>query len=118
MWDTLLQSTRMTIDWTVLGIEGSECCWGLRKCRKEAKRVKDYSYTRKSCWLCKQAVKVTWQRVQEVPNADSGTELSHGTLYNTKLMFNVFANDIQHFDQLNPSVTNGCSGNGCSNVTY
>ncbi|GKC51082.1 hypothetical protein Tco_1073827 [Tanacetum coccineum] len=56
-------------------------------------------------------------KIQEVPNADSGTDaepLEH-VQYDTD--DNVFANDIQHFDQ-SESISNTCAvETGDSNVT-
>ncbi|GJY89413.1 retrovirus-related pol polyprotein from transposon TNT 1-94 [Tanacetum coccineum] len=97
-----------------------------KECRKP-KRVKDSTYHKEKMLLCKQdekgvqlhAEKSDWladtneeideqeleahysymAKIQEVPNADSGTDTEplEQVQYDTDT--NVFANDIQHFDQ-------------------
>ncbi|GKF85297.1 retrovirus-related pol polyprotein from transposon TNT 1-94, partial [Tanacetum coccineum] len=80
-----------------------------KECRKP-KRVKDYTYHKEKMLMCKQAEK------GEVPNADSGTDaepLEH-VQYDTD--DNVFANDIEHFEQ-SESISNTCAvETGNSNV--
>ncbi|GJY12288.1 retrovirus-related pol polyprotein from transposon TNT 1-94, partial [Tanacetum coccineum] len=106
-----------------------------KECRKP-KRVKDSMYHKEKMLLCKQAEKGVqlqaeqsdWladtdeeideqeleahysymEKIQEVPNADSGTDaepLEH-VQYDTD--DNVFANDIQHFEQ-SESISNTCA---------
>ncbi|GJS24059.1 integrase, catalytic region, zinc finger, CCHC-type containing protein [Tanacetum coccineum] len=114
-----------------------------KECRKP-KRVKDSTYHKEKMLLCKQAEKGVqlqaeqsdWladtdeeideqeleahysymAKIQEVPNADSGTDaepLEH-VQYDTD--DNVFANDIQHFEQ-SESISNTCAvETGDSNV--
>ncbi|GJX84289.1 retrovirus-related pol polyprotein from transposon TNT 1-94 [Tanacetum coccineum] len=115
-----------------------------KECRKP-KRVKDSTYHKEKMLLCKQAEKGVqlqaeqsdWladtdeeideqeleahysymAKIQEVPNADSGTnaEPLEQVQYDTD--DNVFANDIQHFDQ-SESISNTCTvETGDSNVT-
>ncbi|GJT08057.1 retrovirus-related pol polyprotein from transposon TNT 1-94 [Tanacetum coccineum] len=115
-----------------------------KECRKP-KRVKDSTYHKEKMLLCKQAEKGVqlqveqsdWladtdeeideqeleahysymAKIQEVPNADSGTnaEPLEQVQYDTD--DNVFANDIQHFDQ-SESISNTCAvETGDSNVT-
>ncbi|GJT03509.1 putative reverse transcriptase domain-containing protein [Tanacetum coccineum] len=105
-----------------------------KECRK-SKRVKDSTYHKKKMLLCKQAEKGVqlqaeqsdWlvdtdeeideqeleahynymAKIQEVPNADSGTDsepLEH-VQYDTG--YNVFANEIQHSEQ-SESISNTC----------
>ncbi|GJW26245.1 integrase, catalytic region, zinc finger, CCHC-type containing protein [Tanacetum coccineum] len=106
-----------------------------KECRKP-KWVKDSTYHKEKTWLCKQAVKGVqlqaeqsdWladtdeeideqeleahysymAKIQEVPNADSGTDIEplEHVQYDTD--DNVFANDIQHFDQ-SESISNTCA---------
>ncbi|GJX38786.1 integrase, catalytic region, zinc finger, CCHC-type containing protein [Tanacetum coccineum] len=105
-----------------------------KECRKP-KRVKDSTYHKEKMLLCKQAEKGVqlqaeqsdWladtdeeideqeleahysymAKIQEVPNADSGTDAEplEQVQYDTDT--NVFANDIQHFDQ-SESISNTC----------
>ncbi|GJR80051.1 retrovirus-related pol polyprotein from transposon TNT 1-94 [Tanacetum coccineum] len=80
---------------------------------RKLKWVKDSTYHKEKMLLCKQAEKGV--QLQEVPNADSGTnaEPLEQVQYTDD---NVFANDIQHFEQ-SESVTNTCAvETGDSNV--
>ncbi|GJY95425.1 retrovirus-related pol polyprotein from transposon TNT 1-94 [Tanacetum coccineum] len=111
-----------------------------KECRKP-KRVKDSTYHKEKMLLCKQAEKGVqlqaeqsdWladtdeeeleahysymAKIQEVPNADSGTDAEPLEQVQYDTDDNVFANDIQHFDQ-SESITNTCAvEKGDSNVT-
>ncbi|GKE47547.1 hypothetical protein Tco_1478805, partial [Tanacetum coccineum] len=56
-------------------------------------------------------------KIQEVPNADSGTDVEPLEQVQYDTDNNVFANDIQHFDQ-SESISNTCAVETCdSNVT-
>ncbi|GKC29286.1 hypothetical protein Tco_1036580 [Tanacetum coccineum] len=109
-----------------------------KECRKP-KRVRDSTYHKEKMLLCKQVEKGVqlqaeqsdWladtdeeideqeleahysymAKIQEVPNADSGTDAEPLEQVQYDTDDNVFANDIQHFDQSIHSVTHG-SGNG------
>ncbi|GJW52612.1 hypothetical protein Tco_0096697 [Tanacetum coccineum] len=114
------------------------------ECRKP-KRVKDSTYHKEKMLLCKQAEKGVqlqaeqsdWladtdeeideqeleahysymAKIQEVPNADSGTDSEPLEQVQYDTDDNVFANDIQHFDQ-SESISNTCAvETGDSNVT-
>ncbi|GJX30569.1 retrovirus-related pol polyprotein from transposon TNT 1-94 [Tanacetum coccineum] len=113
------------------------------ECRKP-KRVKDSTYHKEKMLLCKQAEKGVqlqaeqsdWladtdeeideqeleahysymAKIQEVPNADSGTDAEPLEQVQYDTDDNVFANDIQHFEQ-SESITNTCAvETGDSNV--
>ncbi|GJR72427.1 reverse transcriptase domain-containing protein [Tanacetum coccineum] len=115
-----------------------------KECRKP-KRVKDSTYHKEKMLLCKQAEKGVqlqaeqsdWladtdeeideqeleahysymAKIQEVPNADSGTDAEPLEQVQYDTDDNVFANDIQHFDQ-SESISNTCAvETGDSNVT-
>ncbi|GJT52396.1 retrovirus-related pol polyprotein from transposon TNT 1-94 [Tanacetum coccineum] len=115
-----------------------------KECRKP-KRVKDSTYHKEKMLLCKQAEKGVqlqaeqsdWladtdeeideqeleahysymAKIQEVPNADSGTDSEPLEQVQYDTDDNVFANDIQHFDQ-SESISNTCAvETGDSNVT-
>ncbi|GJU87921.1 retrovirus-related pol polyprotein from transposon TNT 1-94 [Tanacetum coccineum] len=105
-----------------------------KECRKP-KRVKDSTYHKEKMLLCKQAEKGVqlqaeqsdWladtdeeideqeleahysymAKIQEVPNADSGTDAEPLEQVQYDTDNNVFANDIQHFDQ-SESISNTC----------
>ncbi|GJS24182.1 retrovirus-related pol polyprotein from transposon TNT 1-94 [Tanacetum coccineum] len=105
-----------------------------KECRKP-KRVKDSTYHKEKMLLCKQAEKGVqlqaeqsdWladtdeeideqeleahysymAKIQEVPNADSGTDAEPLEQVQYDTDDNVFANDIQHFDQ-SESISNTC----------
>ncbi|GKA17296.1 retrovirus-related pol polyprotein from transposon TNT 1-94, partial [Tanacetum coccineum] len=114
-----------------------------KECRKP-KRVKDSTYHKEKMLLCKQAEKGVqlqaeqsdWladtdeeideqeleahysymAKIQEVPNADSGTDAEPLEQVQYDTDDNVFANDIQHFEQ-SESITNTCAvETGDSNV--
>ncbi|GJR89603.1 hypothetical protein Tco_0213614 [Tanacetum coccineum] len=120
----------------------SECC---RARETKPKRVKDSTYHKEKMLLCKQAEKGVqlqaeqsdWladtdeeideqeleahysymAKIQEVPNADSGTDAEPLEQVQYDTDDNVFANDIQHFDQ-SESISNTCAvETGDSNVT-
>ncbi|GJS68973.1 integrase, catalytic region, zinc finger, CCHC-type containing protein [Tanacetum coccineum] len=106
-----------------------------KECRKP-KRVKDSTYHKEKMLLCKQAEKGVqlqaeqsdWladtdeeideqeleahysymAKIQEVPNADSGTDAEPLEQVQYDTDDNVFANDIQHFDQ-SESISNTCA---------
>ncbi|GJT34746.1 retrovirus-related pol polyprotein from transposon TNT 1-94 [Tanacetum coccineum] len=115
-----------------------------KECRKP-KRVKDSTYHKEKMLLCKQAEKGVqlqaeqsdWladtdeeideqeleahysymAKIQEVPNEDSGTDAEPVEQVQYDTDDNVFANDIQHFDQ-SESISNTCTvETGDSNVT-
>ncbi|GJY14124.1 hypothetical protein Tco_0383433 [Tanacetum coccineum] len=85
-------------------------------------RVSDWTSQTRMMRLTKQELDAHYSRgynakIQEVPNADSGTdaELLEQVQYDTD--DNVFANDIQHFDQYE-SISNTCAvETGDSNLT-
>ncbi|GJR42596.1 retrovirus-related pol polyprotein from transposon TNT 1-94 [Tanacetum coccineum] len=105
-----------------------------KECRKP-KRVRDSTYHKEKMLLCKQAEKGVqlqaeqsdWladtdeeideqeleahysymAKIQEVPNADSGTDSEPLEQVQYDTDDNVFANDIQHFDQ-SESISNTC----------
>ncbi|GJU31176.1 hypothetical protein Tco_1174765 [Tanacetum coccineum] len=112
---------------------------------RKPKRVKDSMYHKEKMLLCKQAEKGVqlqaeqsdWladtdeeideqeleahysymANIQEVPNADSGTDAEPLEQVQYDTDDNVFANDIQHFDQ-SESISNTCAvETGDSNVT-
>ncbi|GJS26026.1 retrovirus-related pol polyprotein from transposon TNT 1-94 [Tanacetum coccineum] len=114
-----------------------------KECRKP-KRVKDSTYHKEKMLLCKQAEKGVqlqaeqsdWladtdeeideqeleahysymAKIQEVPNADSGTDAEPLEQVHYDTDHNVFANDLQHFEQ-SESITNTCAvETGDSNV--
>ncbi|GJR97982.1 retrovirus-related pol polyprotein from transposon TNT 1-94 [Tanacetum coccineum] len=106
-----------------------------KECRKP-KRVRDSTYHKEKMLLCKQAEKGVqlqaeqsdWladtdeeideqeleahysymAKIQEVPNADSGTDSEPVEQVQYDTDDNVFANDIQHFDQ-SESISNTCA---------
>ncbi|GJU01856.1 retrovirus-related pol polyprotein from transposon TNT 1-94 [Tanacetum coccineum] len=78
-----------------------------KECRKP-KRVKDSTYHKEKMLLCKQAEKATC-KIQEVPQCrlrELDSEPLEQVQYDTD--DNVFANDIQHFDQ-SESISNTCA---------
>nr|GEV39742.1 hypothetical protein [Tanacetum cinerariifolium] len=105
-----------------------------KECRK-LNRVKDSAYHKEKMLICKQAEqgvlllaeqydwladmdeKVDEQefevhysymaKIQEVPTADSGTDSEPVEEVQNKAGYNVFANDLQHFDQ-SKSISNTC----------
>ncbi|GJX26044.1 retrovirus-related pol polyprotein from transposon TNT 1-94, partial [Tanacetum coccineum] len=114
-----------------------------KECRKP-KRVKDSTYHKEKMLLCKQAEKGVqlqaeqsdWladtdeeideqeleahysymAKIQEVPNADSGTDAEPLEQVHYDTDHNVFANDLQHFEQ-SESISNTCAvETGDSNV--
>ncbi|GKC14213.1 retrovirus-related pol polyprotein from transposon TNT 1-94, partial [Tanacetum coccineum] len=114
-----------------------------KECRKP-KRVRDSTYHKEKMLLCKQAEKGVqlqaeqsdWladtdeeideqeleahysymAKIQEVPNADSGTDAEPLEQVHYDTDHNVFANDLQHFEQ-SESISNTCAvETGDSNV--
>ncbi|GJU20051.1 hypothetical protein Tco_1153393 [Tanacetum coccineum] len=85
--------------WTIWESEGM----------KAKTALKDSTYHKEKMLLCKQAEKATWKdsRIQ-VPNARLGTDSEPLETVNTITDDNVFANDIQHFDQ-SESISNTCA---------
>ncbi|GKB52518.1 retrovirus-related pol polyprotein from transposon TNT 1-94 [Tanacetum coccineum] len=105
-----------------------------KECRKP-KRVRDSTYHKEKMLLCKQAEKGVqlqaeqsdWladtdeeideqeleahysymAKIQEVPNADSGTDAEPLEQVHYDTDHNVFANDLQHFEQ-SESISNTC----------
>nr|GEZ94288.1 hypothetical protein [Tanacetum cinerariifolium] len=105
-----------------------------KECRKP-KRVKDSAYHKEKMLLCKQAEqgvplqaerydwladtdeKVDEQeleahysymaKIQEVPHADSGTDSEQVEQVQNNVGYNVFANELQHYEQ-SESVSNTC----------
>nr|GEZ85282.1 retrovirus-related Pol polyprotein from transposon TNT 1-94 [Tanacetum cinerariifolium] len=71
-----------------------------KECRKP-KRVKDSAYHKEKMLLCKQAEKY------EVPTADSGTDSEPLEQVQNDIRYNVFANELQHFEQ-SESISNTC----------
>ncbi|GJY98251.1 hypothetical protein Tco_0515161 [Tanacetum coccineum] len=111
---------------------------------RKPKRVKDFTYHKEKMLLCKQAEKGVqlqaeqsdWladtdeeideqeleahysymAKIQEVPNADSGTDADPLEQVQYDTDDNVFANNIQHFEQ-SESISNTCAvETGDSNV--
>ncbi|GKF53751.1 hypothetical protein Tco_0160661, partial [Tanacetum coccineum] len=94
---------------------------GAKECRKP-KRVKDSTYHKEKMLLCKQARETDEEideqeleahysymaKIQEVPNADSGTDSKPLEQVQYDTDDNVFANDIQHFDQ-SKSISSICA---------
>nr|GEV27478.1 hypothetical protein [Tanacetum cinerariifolium] len=80
-----------------------------KECRKP-KRVKDSAYHKEKMLLCKQAEQAHYSymaKIQEVPTADSGTDLESVEQVKNNAGYNVFANDLQHSEQFE-SVSNTC----------
>nr|GEU32291.1 hypothetical protein [Tanacetum cinerariifolium] len=73
-----------------------------KECRKP-KRVKDFAYHKEKMLLCKQAEQEAhysyMAKIQEVPNADSGTDSEPVEQVQNNDGYNVFANELQHFEQ-------------------
>ncbi|GJW23087.1 RNA-directed DNA polymerase, eukaryota, reverse transcriptase zinc-binding domain protein [Tanacetum coccineum] len=85
-----------------------------KECRKP-KRVKDSTYHKEKMLLCKQAEKVN-DKIQEVPNADQALDAEPLEQVHYDTDHNVFANDLQHFEQ-SESISNTCAvETGDSNV--
>nr|GEZ21611.1 putative ribonuclease H-like domain-containing protein [Tanacetum cinerariifolium] len=75
-----------------------------KECRKP-KRVKDSAYHKEKMLLCKQDEQGV--PLQEVSTADSGTDSEPVEQVQNDARYNVFANDLQHFEQ-SESVSNTC----------
>nr|GEX06657.1 hypothetical protein [Tanacetum cinerariifolium] len=74
------------------------------------KRVKDFVYHKEKMLMCKQAEQAHYSymaKIQEVPTADSSTDLEPVEKVQNDAGYNVFANDLQHFEQ-SESVSNTC----------
>ncbi|GKG27309.1 retrotransposon protein, putative, ty1-copia subclass, partial [Tanacetum coccineum] len=67
-----------------------------KECKKP-KRVKDSMYHKEKMLMCKQAKKGV--PLQEVPNADSGSDTEPLEHVQYDAGYNVFANDTHHFEQ-------------------
>ncbi|GJU63490.1 retrovirus-related pol polyprotein from transposon TNT 1-94 [Tanacetum coccineum] len=135
MW-ILLQGTRMTIRLDSLGIRGrnlvimlrnAESKTGLKTPRiikekmflwKQSEKAFKLFQAEQSDWLAytdernwsEQECKAHYSymaKIQEVPNADSGTDAEPLEQVQYDTDDNVFANDIQHFEQ-SESITNTC----------
>nr|GEU76862.1 reverse transcriptase domain-containing protein [Tanacetum cinerariifolium] len=81
-----------------------------KECR-EPKRVKDFAYHKEKMLLCKQAEQEAhysyMAEIQEVPTADTGTDSEPVEHVQNDVRYNVFANDLQHFEQ-SEYVSNTC----------
>nr|GEY11530.1 hypothetical protein [Tanacetum cinerariifolium] len=84
-----------------------------KECRKP-KRVKGFAYHKEKMLLCKQAEHGELEahysyiaKIQEVPTADSGTDSEPLEQVQNNVGYNVFANDLQHFEQ-SESTSNTC----------
>ncbi|GJR94947.1 hypothetical protein Tco_0267121, partial [Tanacetum coccineum] len=84
---------------------------------RKPKRVRDSTYHKEKMLLCKQAEKgYMAQRFNEVPNATQALTMSHWEQVHYDTDHNVFANDLQHFEQ-SESISNTCAvETGDSNV--
>ncbi|GKA30605.1 hypothetical protein Tco_0716910 [Tanacetum coccineum] len=102
---------RMTIKLDSLGIRGMNVCWGLGKLSVQL-------LAEQSDWLADTDEDIDEQeleahysymaKIQEVPNAHSGTDFEPLEQVQYDTDDNVFANDIQHFDQ-SESISNTCA---------
>nr|GEY04990.1 reverse transcriptase domain-containing protein [Tanacetum cinerariifolium] len=84
-----------------------------KECRKP-KRVKDSAYHKEKMLLCKQAEKGEleayysyMEKIQEVPTADTCTNSEPLEHVQNDTGYNVFANDLQHFEK-SESISNTC----------
>nr|GEV08684.1 RNA-directed DNA polymerase homolog [Tanacetum cinerariifolium] len=81
-----------------------------KECRKP-KRVKDSAYHKEKMLLYKQAEKEAhysyMAKIQEVPTADPGTDSKPLEQVQNNAGYNVFANDLQHFEQ-SEFISNTC----------
>nr|GEV91902.1 hypothetical protein [Tanacetum cinerariifolium] len=84
-----------------------------KECRKP-KRVKDSAYDKEKMLLCKQAEQGELEahysymaKIQEVPTTDSGTDSEPLEQVQNDAGYNVFANDLKHFEQ-SESISNTC----------
>nr|GEV16115.1 integrase, catalytic region, zinc finger, CCHC-type, peptidase aspartic, catalytic [Tanacetum cinerariifolium] len=83
-----------------------------KECRKP-KRVKDYAYHKEKMLLCKQAKQELeahykyMAKIQEVPTAETGTDSEPVEQVQNDVGYNVFVNDLQHYEQ-SESVSNTC----------
>nr|GEZ16151.1 hypothetical protein [Tanacetum cinerariifolium] len=72
---------------------------------RKPKRVKDFAYHKEKMLLFKQAEKgirstlQLYEKIQEVPTADTGTDSKPLEQVQNDTGYNVFANDIQHSEQ-------------------
>nr|GEU31433.1 hypothetical protein [Tanacetum cinerariifolium] len=133
MW-TRLYDSRMTVTPNNLGIREREYGHFAKECRKP-KRVKDSAYHKEKMLLCKQAEQgvplqdeqYDWladmdeevneqeleahynymAKIQEVPTADSGTDSEQVKQVQNDAGYNVFTNELQHFEQ-SEYVSNTC----------
>ncbi|GJU05109.1 retrovirus-related pol polyprotein from transposon TNT 1-94 [Tanacetum coccineum] len=90
--------------WAVWEIRGSVTVVG------KPKRVKDYSYHKEKTLLCKQAEKAHYsymEKIQEVPTADSGTDIKPLEQVQYDAKYNVFDNERQHSEKPE-SISNTC----------
>nr|GFB35922.1 hypothetical protein [Tanacetum cinerariifolium] len=89
---------------------------------RKPKRVKDSAYHKEKMLLCKQAEQDTneeideqeleahysyMEKIQEVPTADTDTDSEPVEQVQNDAGYNVFANDLQHYEQ-SESVSNTC----------
>ncbi|GJT44158.1 hypothetical protein Tco_0952873 [Tanacetum coccineum] len=95
-------------DWTVENQWAVECCWGRKTLVSVGSNLTGLADTDD-----KKLHDKSWKhisihgKVQEVPNADSGTDAEPLEQVQYDTDDNVFANDIQHFDQ-SESISNTC----------
>nr|GEU86724.1 hypothetical protein [Tanacetum cinerariifolium] len=124
----------MTISLDSLGIRGREFGHFAKECRKP-KRVKDFAYHKEKMLMCKKAeqgvplqveqydwladtdeevdeqeLKAHYRymaKIPEVPTADSGTNSEPVEHVQNDIVYNVFANNLQHYEKSEP-VSNTC----------
>nr|GEV51160.1 hypothetical protein [Tanacetum cinerariifolium] len=77
-----------------------------KECRKP-KRVKDSAYHKEKMLLCKQAEQGYMAKIQEVPTVDTSTDSEPVEQVQNDAGYNVFANNLQHYEQ-SESVSNTC----------
>nr|GEZ43816.1 hypothetical protein [Tanacetum cinerariifolium] len=90
---------------TTLQYKNDDHSGQFRNHRTKAKRVKDFAYQKEKMLLCKQAEQGV--PFQEVPTADSGIDSEPVEQVQDNDGYNVFTNDLQHFEQ-SESVSNTC----------
>nr|GEX59767.1 integrase, catalytic region, zinc finger, CCHC-type, peptidase aspartic, catalytic [Tanacetum cinerariifolium] len=77
---------------------------------KKPKRVKDSAYHKEKMFLCKQVEQAHYSymaKIQEVPTADLGTDSEPLEHAQNDAGYNVFSNELQHFEQ-SESISNTC----------
>ncbi|GJX75952.1 hypothetical protein Tco_0322763 [Tanacetum coccineum] len=126
-----------------MNVAGARDTVGSQECRKP--KIKDFTYHKENMLLCKQAKKGVplqaeqsdWlvdtdeeideqeleahynymAKIQKVPNADSGTVSKPLEQVQYDTGYNVFANEIQHFEQSESISNTSVVETGDSNVT-